>query len=97
MPGTGTRGWVFFCNNGTQEENLRRCVVGAFDKYLARFHDLLPGDPVLLYNIDSGHLVAHLTAAVHSDSNDCPEGHQPRMPNRFCCRGPVFEVVSSRT
>ena len=64
MPGTGTRGWVFFCNNGTQEENLRRCVVGTFDKYLPRFHDLLPGDPVLLYNIDSGHLVAHLTATA---------------------------------
>jgi len=60
---SGTRGWVFFCNDQTQPENLRRNIVGTLVKYLPRFHDLKPGDPVLLYNYESGLLVAYFTAA----------------------------------
>ena len=59
---TRTRGWVFFCNNQTQEENLRRGVVGTYADNLPRFQDLRAGDPVLLYNYHTRQLVAHFTA-----------------------------------
>ena len=57
-----TQGWVFFCNNNTQEECFRRCIVGSPEKYLSRFTSLRAGDPVLLYNYESGMLVGHFIA-----------------------------------
>lgn len=57
------QGWIFLSNNSTQEECFRQCVVGSPEKYLARFSSLRPGDPVLLYNYESGALVGHFTAA----------------------------------
>jgi hypothetical protein len=58
-----TQGWVFFCNDNTEEECFRRCLVGSPEKYLPRFANLKAGDPVLLYNYEAGRLVGHFTAA----------------------------------
>ncbi len=57
-----TRGWIFFCNNQTQDENFNRSIVGTYAKYLPRFHDLIPGDPVLLYNYEICSMIAHFVA-----------------------------------
>lgn len=59
---SGSRGWIFFCNDRTQEENFRRNVVATKAEYLAYFRDLQPGDPILLYNYESGQLVGHFVA-----------------------------------
>ncbi len=59
---SATRGWVFFCNDDTQDECFRRCLVGSPEKYLDRLTPLKAGDPVLLYNYESGILVGHFTA-----------------------------------
>ena len=57
-----THGWVFFCNNGTQEDCFSRCLVGSSEKYFPNLAPLKPGDPVLLYNFESGYLVGVFTA-----------------------------------
>ncbi|MFQ5911364.1 MAG: hypothetical protein ACE5IJ_11700 [Thermoplasmata archaeon] len=59
---SATQGWVFFCNNITQEECFRQSVVGSREKNLPRLKALKQGDPVLLYNYESGMLVGHFTA-----------------------------------
>ena len=58
-----TKGWVFLCNDSTEEECFRRLLVGSPEKYLPRFATLKAGDPVLLYNYEAGRLVGHFTAA----------------------------------
>ena len=57
-----TKGWVFLCNDSTEEECFRRRLVGSPEKYLPRFATLKAGDPVLLYNYEAGRLVGHFTA-----------------------------------
>jgi len=57
-----TQGWIFFCNNNTQEECFRHGIVGSPEKYLTNFSSLKAGDPVLLYNYEAGMLVGHFTA-----------------------------------
>jgi hypothetical protein len=57
-----TQGWVFFCNYATQENCFHACVVGSPEKYLSHFASLRVGDPVLLYNYESGLLVGHFKA-----------------------------------
>ncbi len=58
-----SQGWVFLCNNKTQEDCFRRCIVGTSEKYQNRLVSLKAGDPVLLYNYESGLLVGHFTAS----------------------------------
>lgn len=55
-------GWVFLCNDKTQEDCFRRCIVGSSEKYLPRFASLKAGDPILLYNYEASMLVGHFTA-----------------------------------
>jgi len=59
---SATQGWVFFCNKSTEEECFRQSIVGSADKYLPRLKTLKPGDPVLLYNLNSEMIVGHFTA-----------------------------------
>lgn len=59
---SANQGWVFFCNDKTQEECFRRCLVGSPEKYLSRLTPLRTGDPVLLYNYESEVLLGHFTA-----------------------------------
>ncbi len=56
------QGWIFLCNNNTQEDCFRRCIVGSSEKYLSRFASLRAGDPILLYNYEAATLVGHFTA-----------------------------------
>jgi len=86
---SGTRGWVFFCNDQTQPENLRRNLVGTLEKYLPRFHDLRPGDPVLLYNYESGGLVAYFTAASPPKVVNDPDPWSQKYPAQV----PVTPVI----
>jgi hypothetical protein len=59
---SATQGWVFFCNEKTEEECFRRRLVGSPERYLSRLASLRTGDPVLLYNYESARLVGHFTA-----------------------------------
>lgn len=57
-----TQGWIFLCNNTSQEEYLRHGLVGLKEQYLPRLQNLEQGDPVLLYNFEASQLVAFLFA-----------------------------------
>lgn len=57
-----TQGWVFLCSNSTEAGCFQRLVVGSPEKYLSRLAAVKAGDPVLLYNYESGMLVGHFTA-----------------------------------
>ena len=82
----GTRGWVFFCNNTTQEENFRRNLVGTLAKYLPRFNDLRPGDPILLYNYEAALLVGHFTATSEPRIAEGPDAWSQRYPAQVSVR-----------
>src|SRR2546422_5494582 len=62
-----TQGWVFLCNDNTEEDCFRRCLVGSPEKYLPRFATLRAGDPILLYNYEAGRPVGHFTASSENE------------------------------
>lgn len=72
------QGWIFLCNNTTEEECFRRSLVGIRETYLQRLKSLEPGDPVLLYNFESALLVAQFAAVSKPGLDIVPEAYGKR-------------------
>lgn len=76
---SGTRGWLFLCNNDTEDECFEKSLVGTMHRHLHRLRYLLPGDPVLLYNYQAGQLVGHFSATSTPQLDLVPEAWKGRF------------------